>query len=126
MEILRCLPVDPPFAFAISHACLNDDKTGPQEERIARKQTTSENALKNISKNSAERTLRSFLRWNKSRICSVISWMTAPLRRLTTDRTFLVFHRLYNCFRSAVILRGFKFVSSSNRERFFKPSQRMP
>ena len=41
-----------------------------------------------LIKNSAEQTLRSFLRWNKSRICLVISWMIAPLRRLTIGRSF--------------------------------------
>ena len=38
----------------------------------------------NVNNNSAERTLLSFLRLDKSRSGLVISWMTAPLKSLTT------------------------------------------
>ena len=45
------------------------------------------NIWQEMYKNSDERKLRTFLRWNKSRVCLVISWMTAPLR-LTIGRSF--------------------------------------
>ena len=73
-----------------------------------------------LPKNGAERTLRSFLRWNKSRIWIVISWMTPPLRRLTIGRSF-------SCVLSFIYLivsevpycsMRFEICQLFNRERF--------